>query len=499
MKRTVLYSILILMLLCTTSCKKWLDVNPKSEIKADKLFDTEAGFKDALTGLYITMTSKDVYGANLSWQAIEFMAGQYDKGTSSYIELQKYNFGHNTSKNFIDAVWAKEYNIISEANLLLESLKEKGNILNPTLYNVIKGEALAIRAMCHFDLMRLFAKGNLAERREVLTELCIPYVTEYSKEITDQQTYEKTLQSLHHDLDDALSCLKSDPLYTGTEERPEDYENVTDNIFFKGTYYKGRETRLSYPAVLLLNARIYLWEGNQEKALENAENLIEAYDLYITQGKKKWATESSDVSNEGEKRDYVFQGELLFALDVQKLEEYITNAYSEHVNGTYNNDRLIQSEAFVEELFTTLSTSDLRFRKQWQIAGNDYLTVKIKKTEGNLYTNYLPLMRISEAYLIAAECLKNSDKEQAVEYMNILKSKRNIPASSFLSEDISVEDLQQEIIKDYRREFSQEGQLFFCYKRLGVQTFPGIQYDGMTDAQYQLPYPDIENELGQRQ
>lgn len=41
------------MLLCITSCEKWLDVNPKSEIKADKLFDTEAGFKDALTGLYI--------------------------------------------------------------------------------------------------------------------------------------------------------------------------------------------------------------------------------------------------------------------------------------------------------------------------------------------------------------------------------------------------------------------------------------------------------------
>ena len=38
-----------------------------------------------------------------------------------------------------------------------------------------------------------------------------------------------------------------------------------------------------------------------------------------------------------------------------------------------------------------------------------------------------------------------------------------------------------------------------CYKRLGLQTFPGIQHEAMTDVQYQLPYPDIENELGQRQ
>ena len=95
--------------------------------------------------------------------------------------------------------------------------------------------------------------------------------------------------------------------------------------------------------------------------------------------------------------------------------------------------------------------------------------------------------------------LITSSLSQAVEYMNFLKNKRNIPASAFLPEDISVEDLQQEIIQDYRREFTQEGQLFFCYKRLGLQTFPGIQYDTMTDIQYQLPYPDIENELGQRQ
>ena len=378
-------------------------------------------------------------------------------------------------------------------------MEEKGNILNPTLYNVIKGEALAIRAMCHFDLIRLFAKGNLAERQEILSELCIPYVTEYSKEITSQQTYEATLQLLHQDLNDALSYLKSDPLYIGTEERPEDYENVIDDIFFSGTYYKGRETRLSYPAVLLLNARVYLWEGDQEKALEYAEKLIKSYEQYVAQGEKQWATESSYVFSEETYRDYVFQGELLFALDVQKLEEYTEKAYLEYVNGNPNNDRLVQSGQFVEELFTSLSTSDLRFQKQWQITGNDFLTVKIRKTEGSWFTNYLPLMRISEAYLIAAECLKESNKKQAVEYMNFLKTKRNIPESSFLPENISVEELQQEIIQDYRREFTQEGQLFFCYKRLGLQTFPGIQYETMTDVQYQLPYPDIENELGQRQ
>ena len=83
--------------------------------------------------------------------------------------------------------------------------------------------------------------------------------------------------------------------------------------------------------------------------------------------------------------------------------------------------------------------------------------------------------------------------------MNYLKEKRNIPPTDYLPEDISLEDLRAEIIQDYRREFCQEGQLFFCYKRLGLTTFTGMVGNEMTDAQYRLPYPDIENELAGRQ
>lgn len=504
MKRTVIYYTMISLLVSgLSSCENWLDVNPKSEIKADKLYETEAGFKDALIGLYIGMTHTDVYGANLSWQTIEFMACQYQNSNNSFVELQKCNYEDNSSKKFINATWAKEYNIIAEANLLLESLEKKGNILHPIIYNVIKGEVLAIRAMCHFDLIRLFAKGNLKNNPSTLSESCIPYVTEYGKAITPQKSYAETLALLHQDIDAALGYLKSDPLYPDISARPEDYNQITGNTFFNGTYAKGRETRLSYPAVLLLKARVCLWEGNEQAALTNAKTLIAAYEQYVTENRKQWANTAADInSSEEANRDYVFKGELLFALDVPKLENSIKNAYPETVNGNTNNDRLVQSKEFVENLFNTslASATDLRFRKQWeQVAGNVYLTIKARKTEGSLYYNYLPLMRISEAYLIAAECLETVDKEKSIDYLNYLKEKRNIQPAYFLGYDISSEEVHKEIIQDYRREFSQEGQLFFCYKRLGLKTFAGKQYqDDMEDAQYKLPYPAIENDLGQR-
>ncbi len=41
------------------SCNDWLDIQPKTEIKMDKMFETESGFKNALIGGYIMMTDSD--------------------------------------------------------------------------------------------------------------------------------------------------------------------------------------------------------------------------------------------------------------------------------------------------------------------------------------------------------------------------------------------------------------------------------------------------------
>ena len=107
MKKQV-YIVVCLLFPWLVSCNDWLDVSPKSEIKADELFETEAGFKDALTGLYIGMTDQSVYGANLSWQEIEWMAGQYTETNNSFAELQKCNYESSIAKSFIESVWSKE-------------------------------------------------------------------------------------------------------------------------------------------------------------------------------------------------------------------------------------------------------------------------------------------------------------------------------------------------------------------------------------------------------
>lgn len=53
MKKRIIYSVLLILTVLTSSCESWLDVDPRTKVKSDDLFETEAGFKDALIrGLY---------------------------------------------------------------------------------------------------------------------------------------------------------------------------------------------------------------------------------------------------------------------------------------------------------------------------------------------------------------------------------------------------------------------------------------------------------------
>ena len=65
MKHLLIYMAALVGLTGITSCSDWLDVSPRTEIKADDNFESEQGFKDALTGVYLLMTGTNVYGLSL--------------------------------------------------------------------------------------------------------------------------------------------------------------------------------------------------------------------------------------------------------------------------------------------------------------------------------------------------------------------------------------------------------------------------------------------------
>ncbi len=122
---------------------------------------------------------------------------------------------------------------------------------------------------------------------------------------------------------------------------------------------------------------------------------------------------------------------------------------------------------------------------------------KFWQYENGTYKNFMPVLRWSEMYYIAAEASLNTDSRQAVRYLNTVRNNRYLDFDP-LDENLPVTQIQNEIYKEYRKELVGEGQLFYYYKRLNFASIPGSAVSGSDDI-YVLPMPENEVEFGNRQ
>ena len=172
------------------SCTEWLDVTPNTDVPAKELFTTENGFRSALAGLYIIMTEENTYGKNLSFGLMEQLAQMYDKlpdGTSDrrsvYIYDRETSGAYNT-KGVLANTWQAQYHTIANVNNLLKWWELNGEVVlvDSITRSMIRGEALALRAFLHFDLLRGWGPMDYAGNEANREFKCIPYrtVTDHS-------------------------------------------------------------------------------------------------------------------------------------------------------------------------------------------------------------------------------------------------------------------------------------------------------------------------------
>ena len=84
MKKKLIY---IIILIACMGCNDWLDVQPRTEMKEEAIFQTEDGFKEALIGVYIQLASTNLYGKNTSMHFTELLANVwYPEQNSSKVE-----------------------------------------------------------------------------------------------------------------------------------------------------------------------------------------------------------------------------------------------------------------------------------------------------------------------------------------------------------------------------------------------------------------------------
>ena len=464
---------LFTLVIMTTSCNSWLDVQPRSQVEDTELFSTESGYKEALAGVYSSMVSTGTYAKEMTYGFLGVLAHEWDFYYSSqYDDAAAFNYDASFPTSYIRAIWANNYSGIANVNNLLAHIDENPRLFSAENHSVIKGEALALRAFLHFDLLRCFGVSYTVNPQQP----SIPYSTALSYRVFPQLTVVEVVEKVLADLQEAEALLlTADPIVTGRE--------ITESM--DNGYLMNRQLHLNYYAVKALQARVYMWSGQYSKALEAANVVIQSDQF-------PWAT----VSNLQSGADRCLATEHLFAINNLTLQADVADRYFDdgsQYSFAVTRDRLLDyyDNATQDYRYTFLFKSGTSTH-----ANNRYHTKYDAPAGSNVYYMYkMPLMRIGEMFLIRSEVqYRNGDTDAARATLNLLRMARNLPALDELPTDFYLE-----LVREYRRELLGEGQLFFLYKRLNRTNILYADIDVVAEKAYTFPLPITETEAAQRE
>ena len=463
-----------------SSCSDWLDVSPKSQIKETDHFSREGGYKDQLTGVYTAMSQRSMYGLNMGIGFVEVLSHSYDiDGSGPWRYADNFDYANSTSEATIATIWKSTYSCIANLNDMIDNIdKADSTMFTGNNYSVYRGEAYGLRGFLYLDLMRLFACAPVMDN----TAMGVPYTTSYSTAIPEQHNVAQTMDLIIGDLLKAHEFLSHDSLRIGHSP-----------VLVRSS----RIPYFNYYASSLALARAYLWKGDKQNALKYANEIIDQMEDSTLRDKPfYWIHYTNMQQTNRNDIDAAFSTEQVFHLTINKWED-IGNYYFMAAGGT---SALTPSDAKAEDIYEVSSGlgNDYRYLKAYEQDGERRYMCKFWHNDGGVYNDIYPLMRITEAYYIAAECLKDSDPQRAISLLNTVRANRNLSLFP-LSNDLDADRIQQEIYKEYRKEFVGEaGQLFFYYKRLNAPEIKGASVRPGRSV-YVLPIPVNDQEFGSYQ
>ena len=430
------------------SCNKWLEATSSTQVSDITLFSSRSGFQDALCGVYISMGSEFEYGEMWTWYVNDLAYGPYAQQSSPLLTaIQNHDWNSNYVTPLTEGMWRAGYFSIANANKVLYELDEKPDIVSDRIErNLMKGELLALRAYIHFDLMRMFGLAQLKEAD--YEKYTVPYVTTYDKEPTPQKTYRETLTLLEKDLDEAILLLEEDPVRGNASA--EFMANANADGF-----WDARDKRMNYFAAKALKARVLLFRGEPDAAAAQAREVI---DETAAAGVVKWVdAEAMTKATSNDVVDWTFSSEQLFALEVSGLQS-LTDAMLFNTLTTGASSIIVDKNISDITIFNPViisASEDIRGPAlMYKFYGNQYRPYKYYNNSSYApeYRNRVPMVKISEMYLIIAEAAaEKGDDAKVKEVLSEIRSHRGIQdvESSFFGFSLGMDTVFLEYVKEF--------------------------------------------------
>ncbi len=430
MKNIKIILIAVLGIFAISSCEDFLDKKPTNaadSAEAIKSVDDAELFMKAISSKMLSTSYlgqqmhlyADAKGGDLTIQS----AGR------GYDAL--YSFNHTVSSGTYSSFWTQGFNIILQLNTLLTNIETLEAAGTTEDFDNVKGQALTLRGMLYFDLVRLYGEPYNEDK----SAWGVPNITTVLS--ADARELRATVQENYTQI---LTDLKAgEPLLT---------KNVTHGF-------------VNYWANKALQARVYLHMDDFDNALAAAKDVIKngPYDLYENdEWVASWATKTGKES--------------IFQLTVLATEGGGSSAlggiysrrahYSSSIGGYY-----MASEYFLERLgedpddvrwgiMTHDETSEDRLGCCYKYLGSVDMS---GDGEADAAACNVKVIRLSEMYLIASEAAlrkSSADEAAAADYLNAIRKRS--PNLAPATEATITLDM---ILDEKSKEFLCEGQRFW--------------------------------------
>lgn len=433
-----IFAIVSIFSLIWVSCDV-LDVNPQHSIPEDQAINSRNDALRAITGCYDALQAVGYYGRN--YIVVGDLAADnliWSGTTAGYNQID--NNSILADNTIVEGIWADIYRLLNRVNNLIVRLPDLDDISEGER-NEMLAEMYFLRALAHFDLVRLF--GAVPIRTQPVT-------------------------------------INEDDLNIPRSPADDVYQQVFDDILLaeqnmnaSGSFVSAKA---SYPAVLALKAKVNLYyysitnnKSYLDTAIEAASNVINDFGFSL----------ENDFA-------FLFSGnnnsETIFEVDFNeqdrnRMAEYFfpTNLSGRH---EFTPHKLLYN-AFIEN----------DARKDASIGINQADTFALKYNDIETGTDNVYVFRLSEMYLIRAEAraLKQTDVEGIQDDINTVRGRAGL--NPVTTNDFTA--LLQHIGEQRRLEFAFEGHRWFDLVRTGraVEVLEGVTQD------YQTLFPIPLNEI----
>lgn len=484
MKHTILTRSIVFAVLLAgglSSCKKFLEEKPESQVTVVNYYKTESDAISAVNSIYgylnsiSTGSTAGVYHSTF-WVTAGLASDELlnnQVGAPQFDQLA--TFTYTSQNSALEEIWAMHYKTITIANIAINRIP--GISMNEGLKARLLGEAKFLRGLMYFNLVRMFGK--------------IPLITEENSPLTPGiATVEAVYQQIISDLDAAAAVL---PLsYTAGNGR-------------------GRATQGAANSIL---AKVYLTLKQWDKCAAAAKKVIDSnqYQLWqdyadvfkLSSRNGKEAIFSVGFGDAGGAIIFWEAGQFLVRLLPTALSvEGVQNAQgwqipTQYLYNAYDAADRRRAVTFITEIHDPagpVTTIRPYIQKYWD---------RVAEPQGNASSNDFPVIRYADVLLMYAEANNELNVPGlAHEYINMVRKRARFNGTVYQNTvpdytGLSQAQFRDAVLKERMLEFVAEGHRWFDLVRTGtLEAKVPLAKPGVVPApkHYLFPLPQREVDL----